>query len=78
MANIFHSVHFWPKRSGNASFRVEWQDDNNLVRERYFNSYREAERFALEIERLLLRDAVQDICVALPPHRPPRSKRRRS
>lgn len=78
MANIFHSVYFWPKRSGNASFRVEWQDDNNLVRERFFNSYREAERFALEIERLLLTDAVQDICAVRAPHRLPRSKRRRS
>lgn len=76
MANIFSSNPGWARHRGNTSFRVEWRDDDNLIRERFFNSYQEAERFALEIERLLLSDAVQDICMALPPHRSRKSKKK--
>ena len=77
MANICTSNPRWAKRQGDNPFRVEWRGDDNLIRERFFNSYQEAERFALEIERVLLRDAVQDICAMLPPHRPPKSKIRK-
>lgn len=76
MANILFSTPGWAKRLGNMSFRVEWRDDGGLIRERFFNSFQEAERFALEIERLLLNDAVQDICMALPPHRHRKSKKK--
>jgi hypothetical protein len=42
-------------------FRVEWDDNDGLIRERYFDSYRAAERFAFDIERRLLRDIMEDI-----------------
>lgn len=76
MANILFSNPGWAKHLANMSFRVEWRDDGGLIRERFFSSYQEAERFALEIERLLLNDAVQDICMALPPHRRRKSKKK--
>lgn len=61
MANIFNSTKFFRKRDEHESFRVEWREDCDLTRERYFGSFQEALRFAREIEHLLLKAAIQDV-----------------
>lgn len=46
-------------RHGERRYRVGFEDDDGLTRERYFTSRRAAERYALEIEMRLLNEAGQ-------------------
>jgi hypothetical protein len=44
---------------GDLEYCVEWQDNEGVGRERYFKSYRAAERHALKVETELFNEAVQ-------------------
>lgn len=59
MADIFKTTDHDPY--GEIEYGVEWQDNDGIVRERYFKSKRAAERFAVDIEVLLLDEVVQSI-----------------
>lgn len=54
---------YLPKNSGDdrCRFRVEWTDNDGLTKERYFRSYRSAERYALKKETVLLNELIADI-----------------
>jgi hypothetical protein len=60
MANIFLCA---PSAlNGEVRYRVEWQDADGFIMERYYRSYRGAENFSLKIERQLLMEAMADLC----------------
>jgi hypothetical protein len=45
---------------GDLEYCVEWTDNDGIGRERYFKSFRAAEKYALKIETELLDEAVRD------------------
>jgi hypothetical protein len=49
---------------GDMEYCVSWEDNEGVGRERYFRSRREAERHAMEVERGLLREALEDFNAA--------------
>ena len=54
------------RQRGHAiDYCVGWIDHEDIGRERYFRSYRAAEKFALQIETTLLNEAVESLCEAL-------------
>jgi hypothetical protein len=57
MADIFRTRDHDPY--GDVEYCVEWEDNEGVGRQRYFKSRRAAERYALEIESVLLQEAVQ-------------------
>jgi hypothetical protein len=42
-------------------FRVEWEDNDRIARDRLFNSFAAAERFAFDIEAILLRELIETL-----------------
>jgi hypothetical protein len=60
MANILRNKPCHVALSGGRRFRVEWEDNGGLTRDRHFDSYRAAGRFAVKIETRLFIEALQD------------------
>jgi hypothetical protein len=60
MANIFPFE--CSDNIGRRQYCVEWQDNNGVTLQRFYQSYRAAERFCLEIERSLLNEAIAELC----------------
>lgn len=61
MANIIPCAPNLTGCTGKRRFRVEWDDADGLMRERHFESYRAAERFALHVDRKLRQELMEGL-----------------
>jgi hypothetical protein len=61
LAEIIKTSEHYPS----FAYRVEWEDNDGVGRERYFKSYRSAERFAVEVEVEMFNQANVDLQNAL-------------
>ena len=49
---------------GGLEYRVEWEDNEGRLKERFFKSHEAAERYSLEIELKLLNEVVRSFTTA--------------